>query len=120
MHTAAFSGDFTYTKAFGFKALDQDPKPAITEDAVMFVASLTKLVTSIAVLQCVERGLIKLDDDVAGYLPELAALEILTGFDPETNEPILKKRERTITLRSVTLNGVSTKDKILVEDHGIY
>lgn len=47
----------------------------------MKVASCTKLITSIAAMQCVERGLIGLDDSVFPHLPELAALEIVTSPD---------------------------------------
>lgn len=54
--------------------------------------------TSIAVMQCVERGQASLDMDVEEILPDLAKAEILTGFD-DTREPILKKRRNTITLR---------------------
>jgi CubicO group peptidase (beta-lactamase class C family) len=68
-------------------------------DTMMAIASCTKLITTIAALQCVERGQIGLDDDVAGFLPELARLEILTGMDSATGKPMLKKRENKITLR---------------------
>lgn len=63
----------------------------------MFVASFTKLMTSIAALQCVERGMITLEDDVAEILPELARLGILTGSD-EKGEPVIVKRKNVITL----------------------
>ena len=55
--------------------------------------------TSIAVMQCVERGLVALDTDVAEILPELAAQGILTGFDEASGEPIINKRQNAITLR---------------------
>lgn len=55
--------------------------------------------TSIAAMQCVERGLVTLDTDVADVLPELAAQDILTGFDEGTGEPIVDKRQNAITLR---------------------
>jgi CubicO group peptidase (beta-lactamase class C family) len=54
--------------------------------------------TSIAALQLVERGLIKLDDDVSSILVEFEDKEILTGFD-ENEKPILKKAENKVTLR---------------------
>ena len=54
--------------------------------------------TSLAAMQCVERGDIKLDDDIAALLPELARLKILQGFDDD-GQPILRKRENIITLR---------------------
>lgn len=67
-------------------------------DTLMWIASCTKLMTSIAALQCIERGQISLDSDVAKILPELASLHVLTGFK-ENGEPITKKRKNVITLR---------------------
>lgn len=66
---------------------------------ILLVASCTKLMTSIAAMQCVERGLVTLDTDVAEILPELAAQGILTSFDEGTGEPIIEKRQNTIKLR---------------------
>lgn len=64
----------------------------------MWIASCTKLMTSIAAMQCVERGQVGLSDDVAEILPELAALPVIQGVD-DKGELILKARENTITLR---------------------
>ncbi|KAI1106797.1 beta-lactamase/transpeptidase-like protein [Jackrogersella minutella] len=61
---------------------------------------MTKLVTSVAALQLVERGLITLDEDVSPLLPSLARLEILTGF-AEDGTPITRKRRNPITLRQL-------------------
>lgn len=90
-------GTFNYAKAFGPKSLAEGSKP-MPKDAVFVLASMTKLMTTIAALQVVERGLVKLDDDLASHLPELAAVPILTGFDSD-GKPTLKKRENAITLR---------------------
>ncbi|KMU88573.1 LOW QUALITY PROTEIN: transesterase [Coccidioides immitis H538.4] len=92
---------FTYLRAFGFKTLSEEPKQAIKNDDIMMIFSLTKRMTSIAALQCVERSLIQLDDDVAQILPDLAALEILEGYNSDTREWILRKRKNAINLRSV-------------------
>ncbi|KMP09481.1 transesterase [Coccidioides immitis RMSCC 3703] len=91
---------FTYLRAFGFKTLSEEPKQAIKNDDIMMIFSLTKRMTSIAALQCVERSLIQLDDDVAQILPDLAALEILEGYNSDTREWILRKRKNAINLRS--------------------
>lgn len=60
---------------------------------------MTKLVTSVAVLQLVDRGLVDLDDAelIERVCPELAALPILTGMDG--NKPITTPRTAPITLR---------------------
>ncbi|PGH02575.1 hypothetical protein GX51_04602 [Blastomyces parvus] len=92
--TAVKKGDTLYSESFGFT--DKGP---FTVDTPIWVASCTKLVTSIAFLQCVEKGLIDLDENVGRILPELADLDVLHGFDEETGEPILKKAEKKITYR---------------------
>ncbi|KAI1418001.1 beta-lactamase family protein [Hypoxylon sp. FL1857] len=86
-------GKVDYSKAFSRK----DGSP-YNEDTVMGLASMSKLVTSIAALQLVERGLITLDEDVLPLLPSLAKQEILTGFKDD-GEPITRKRQNPITLR---------------------
>lgn len=65
----------------------------------MYIASCTKLMTSIAAMQCVECGLVNLDTNVAETLPELAAQDILIGFDEETGKPIINEKKNAITLR---------------------
>jgi CubicO group peptidase (beta-lactamase class C family) len=73
-------------------------------DATMWLASCTKLIGTVAAMQCVERGQLKLDDDISTVLPELKELEILTGFEqgPDgKDKPILVKNTKPITLRCV-------------------
>ena len=55
--------------------------------------------TSIAALQCVERGLLKLDQPISTILPEWLEPQIITGFDSDNKEPILKSATKPITLR---------------------
>lgn len=89
-------GSFTYNHAVGSDNLgDENP---IAEDAVFQLASQTKLLTSIAALQVIEKGLFGLDQDVATILPELAEQPILTGFDDD-DKPSFQKRKNTITFK---------------------
>lgn len=41
---------------------------------------MTKLVTAVAVMQLVERGVVSLDDDVREKVPELANIQILENM----------------------------------------
>jgi CubicO group peptidase (beta-lactamase class C family) len=94
------SGEFLYNKAFGNISVAPGSKPLKT-DTVFWLASCTKLIVSVAALQCVERGLLTLDgDDILSVLPELRNPKILEGFD-EAGEPIYKDTKKTITLRFV-------------------
>lgn len=88
------TGKFTYSKAFGKTAHGETMSP----DSVMWIASSTKLMTSVAALQQVERGHIGLDDDVAKILPEYAAIHVLKEFDGE-GKPVYEGRQGAITLR---------------------
>lgn len=57
--------------------------PALTEDAYLWSASCTKLLTSISVMKLVDEGRIALDDPVDAVLPELAELKIITKAKPD-------------------------------------
>ena len=57
--------------------------------------------TTIAALQCVERGLFSLDEHVSILLPELNSPDILAEFNSETGQPVLKKATKNITLRQL-------------------
>jgi CubicO group peptidase (beta-lactamase class C family) len=68
-------------------------------NATFILASCTKLMTSIAALQCVERGQVGLDDDLGEVVPELKDPDIITGFKEGTEDPIFVKAKNKITLR---------------------
>jgi CubicO group peptidase (beta-lactamase class C family) len=71
------------------------------------VASAGKFVTHIGILQYVDRGLIKLDEPVYKYLPELENLEIIsanTGPDASTKPFTLRPRTKDTTVRQLLLH----------------
>lgn len=41
---------------------------------------MTKLVTSVAVMQLVEKGVVTLDEDIREIVPELRHIDVLVGF----------------------------------------
>ena len=51
----------------------------VEQDAIFRIASMTKPVTSVALMQLVEQGLIALNDPVAKYIPEFAKLGVYQG-----------------------------------------
>ena len=93
-------GRFTYDKSFGKLSVADDSSGPISPDAPMWIASCTKLLTTIAALQCVERGLLLLDADVSPILHELRDIDIVTGFDAD-GKPTYVKAQNTITLRQL-------------------
>jgi CubicO group peptidase (beta-lactamase class C family) len=93
----ATAGDATiYQGAFGTRKLGAAKPMAI--DTVVWIASMTKPVTSAAAMQLVEQGRLQLDEPAARWAPELAAVQVLEGFDAN-GAPLLRPPKRPITLR---------------------
>jgi CubicO group peptidase (beta-lactamase class C family) len=82
---AADRDGIVYAGAEGPRAVGQDDP--ITADTMLRLASMTKMVTTVAALQQVERGNLELDAPVDTYLPEFADLPVLEGFDGDTPKP---------------------------------
>ena len=93
---AATAEGILYQGAFGRRALPDGS--AMTTDSVFWIASMTKAITSTAAMQLVEQGRLSLDGPIADVLPELAAPQVLEGFDA-AGEPRLRPAARPITLR---------------------
>src|SRR6202043_3261353 len=72
----------------------------MSTDTVFRVASMVKLLTSVAALQLVERGKLELDEPASSIDPELAAAQVLTGFDMK-GAPQLRPVQKPITLRNL-------------------
>jgi methyl acetate hydrolase len=87
----------TYTGAFGKR--DSAAVADLLPDSIFRIASMTKAVTSVAAMQLVEQGKLKLDEPVAKHLPELGGLEVLEAFDKNTGNPILHPVSKPVTLR---------------------
>jgi CubicO group peptidase (beta-lactamase class C family) len=85
-----------YSGAFGKR--DTASGVDVQPDSIFAIASMTKAITSVAAMQLVERGKVKLDEPVARHLPELAKMEVLQGFDA-AGKPVLRPAAKPITLR---------------------
>jgi methyl acetate hydrolase len=71
----------------------------ITPDSTFRIASMTKMVATVAALQQVERGNLDLDAPVERYVPGFANLQVLEGFDGD--EPRLRAPASTATVRQL-------------------
>jgi methyl acetate hydrolase len=93
---AATDDSVVYEGAFGRRRLPTGP--SMTRDTVFRIASMVKLITSIAVLQLVEQGKLSLDTPAPDIEPELGSPQVLDGFDTK-GAPQLRPARRPITLR---------------------
>jgi CubicO group peptidase (beta-lactamase class C family) len=85
-----------YEGAFGPRGLDQSAE--MTLDTVFRIASMTKAIASVAAMQLVEQGKLKLEDPVPNIDPALGSPQVLEGFDA-SGAPRLRPAKRPITLR---------------------
>jgi CubicO group peptidase (beta-lactamase class C family) len=68
-------------------------------DAIFNIASMTKPVTSVAVMMLLEQGKLALDDPVSRYLPGFDHLRVITHFNPVDGTYGTRPAKRTMTLR---------------------
>ena len=97
-------GNF-YEGCAGKRELGKDQP--MTLDSVMAIFSTTKAMTGTCVMQLVEEGKLRLDDAAKKYVPELAELQVLDGFDaagqPKTHAP---KRDITVNDLMLHVSGL--------------
>jgi methyl acetate hydrolase len=95
---AANSDGVIYEGAFGKRDLAKGTD--MTADSVFWIASMTKALTATAAMQLVEQGKLQLDEPISKVLPELAAPQVLEGFD-DKGQPKMRPAKRPITLRQL-------------------
>jgi methyl acetate hydrolase len=93
---AANGKEVIYQGAYGKRDLSKDD--AMTADSVFWIASMTKAITAAGAMQLVEQGKLSLDAPIGKVLPDLAAPQVLEGFDAK-GEPKLRPAKNPITLR---------------------
>jgi CubicO group peptidase (beta-lactamase class C family) len=86
-----------YQSAFG--VADVATGRPLTTDALFRIASMTKPVTSVALMQLVEQGRLGLDDPAEKYLPQLAGLKVIESFDAASGAYQVRPASRQPTVR---------------------
>ena len=88
-----------YQKAFGVKNPLTNEK--YSTDDIFRIASMTKAITSVAVLKLWEDGRINLDDPIEKYIPEFKDTEILETFNEKDSSYSTKPSIKKITIRQL-------------------
>ena len=91
-------GKTVFSHASGNKGSEtQDP---MTLDSIFWIASCTKMIGGVAVMQLVEQGKLALDDPdiIEKICPELRDVKILKDVDTK-GKPILVEKKNRITLK---------------------
>jgi CubicO group peptidase (beta-lactamase class C family) len=86
-----------YHGAFG--VADVPSRRPLQADSIFRIASMTKPVTSVALMQLVEAGRLRLDDPASKYLPELAGVKVFERFDARTGDYTVRPAKKAITVQ---------------------
>ena len=86
-----------YNKAFGYSDVENENK--YTTDDIFRIASMSKAITSLAVLMLWEEGKFNLDDPIEKYIPEFKNLKILTDFNETDSTYLSKPAKNKISIR---------------------
>ena len=86
-----------YLEAVG--EADMETGRAMTPDTIVRIASMTKPVTSVAVMMLYEEGHFLLSDPIAKYLPELADLEVYESG--EGDAMVTRPATRQVTIHDL-------------------
>jgi CubicO group peptidase (beta-lactamase class C family) len=128
-------GKVVYFETWGER--DREQKLPMTPDTIFRIYSMTKPVTSVAVMMLYEEGKFFLNDPVGKYLPELADMQVAHEvIESDTGDKTveLRKAENRITIRDLLRHtagltygvfGNTSVDQqyrqagLLIEDHDL-
>ena len=95
-------GKFIFHKTFGSNNIDEQTA-AFQGDTVVAIYSVTKLFTTIAALQLIERGQLAIDDLAEKYVPRIANIQVLEVMHvgPDGKQPVTRPAKTKPTIRDL-------------------
>jgi methyl acetate hydrolase len=79
--------------------LNPSQPDALPANAIFNIASMTKPVTSVAIMMLVEQGKLSIDDPVSKYLPGFDHLQVITRFNPQDGTYETRPARGVMTVR---------------------
>jgi len=87
-------GKVAQVNTIGWRNIEQ--KAPMQRDTIFRIASMTKPITSVAILQQLEEGKLKLDDPITKWAPEFANMKVLKAADGPLDAVYDSPRDITI------------------------
>ena len=95
---------------------DIENKTPMTDGAIFRIASMSKPITSVAVMQLVEDGKLKLTDTLSKYVPEFKDMKVaVPSQDGKSFETV--KAEREITIHDLLTHSSGITYRIMSKPH---
>jgi len=95
----AKNGKIVYHNAVGYD--DKSAGKKLSKDAIWRIASQTKAITSVAVMQLFEKGYFLLDDAISKYIPAFKKPVVLQSFNKADTSFTTIPANREITIRDL-------------------
>ncbi len=108
-------GRVGHLEAVGFR--DKERSAPMETDTLFRIASMTKAVTSVAVMQLYEAGALMLNDPVSKYLPAFTEMDVLTPPADAGGEYTLEPARRQITIRHLLTHTSGLSYRFLSPPH---
>lgn len=93
----AKNGRTILNKSFG----QVDDTRAYQNDDIYRIASMTKAITCVSIMQLVDQGLIDLDDSVSKYIPSFKTITVLDQFNDSDSSFTTIAASKEITIRNL-------------------
>jgi len=87
-------GKVAQVNTIGWRNIEQ--KAPMQRDTIFRIASMTKPITSVCILQLMEEGKLKLDDPITKWVPEFANMKVLKNAEGPLDEVYDAPRDITI------------------------
>jgi CubicO group peptidase (beta-lactamase class C family) len=93
----ARDGSVVDRQAWGFR--DREARLPMEQDTIVRIYSMSKIITTVAVMQLHEQARLRLTDPVEKYFPALAGRQVLTGGT--VKRPKLVRAARSVTVKDL-------------------
>jgi len=88
-----------YNKTFGLRSTDK--KEPYKKDDIFRICSMTKAITTVAIMQLYEQGKLGLDDPVQNYIPAFKNTQVMDVFNDKDSTCTTVPAKSPITLRQL-------------------
>jgi methyl acetate hydrolase len=88
-----------YSGAFGLQ--DEGKGIPVKMNTIFRIASMTKPITAVAVMQLVEAGKLKLDEPAGTYLPVIGQAQVIDHIDARTGDAVMRAPKTPVTIREL-------------------
>jgi CubicO group peptidase (beta-lactamase class C family) len=114
------NGHIVYLESMGSQEIHAEQRVPMQADSIFQIRSMSKPIVSLAAMQLIESGQLRLNDPVAMYIPSFAEMRVFENpEDFENSATIVPSRQLTIEDLLLHTGGLSHRDDPLYRSHQV-